>query len=492
MADVQVSDRRETAASAQRVSPPLVPTVKSPPAAPPRQRALGLGSSTALVIGNMIGSGIFLLPAALAAYGGISIVGWIFTAAGAMCLALVFSKLASLVPRVGGPYAYTRLGFGDFSGFWIAWGYWISVWTGNAAIAVALVSYLQGVIPALSNHVLSGLVAIALIWLVTGINVLGIKQVGVFQVVTTIMKLIPLVAMATIGLFWVNWSHFTPFNTSGMSPVAAVTAVAALTLWAFLGVESATIPADDVANPSRTIPRATLIGTIIVAVVYILGTVGVMGIIPLSQLGASGAPFADAAGAAWGQWAYYGVVIAAVISCLGNLNGFTLIQGQVPMAAARDNLFPPVFGKMSQRGIPWVGVVTASVLVTVLLVLNYSGSNSLVSIFSFIILLATLTTLVPYAFCAMSELMLFIKDRERFQGQRLLGSSIIAVLAFAYSVWTVIGSGAETVLYGFVLLLLGIPVYVWMSKQQRDAALAASSDANTATTASESVTSVQK
>jgi basic amino acid/polyamine antiporter, APA family len=448
--------------------------VAEAPAPAERKRVLGLGSSTALVVGNMIGSGIFLLPASLAAYGGISIVGWLFTAAGAMCLALLFAKLASMVPKVGGPYAYSRMGFGDFAGFWIAWGYWISVWTGNAAIAVALVSYLGGVIPILSQQLwLSGLVAIGLIWLVTWINVMGIKQVGVFQVITTIMKLVPLVAMATIGLFWINWSHFIPFNTSGMSPFAAVTAVAALTLWAFLGVESATIPADDVKNPSKTIPRATVLGTILVGLVYILSTVAVMGILPLVQLGKSGAPFADAAGSIWGHWAFYAVVIGAVVSCLGNLNGFTLIQGQVPMAAARDRLFPNIFGLMSKKGVPWFGVVISSVLVTLLLVLNYSGSGSLVSIFNFIILLATLTTLVPYAFCAMSELMIFIKHREQFSGKRLLGSSIIAVIAFAYSVWTVVGSGAQTVLYGFVLLLIGIPVYVWMRKQQSDAMLKA-------------------
>lgn len=443
------------------------------------KRTLGLGSSMALVIGNMIGSGIFLLPAALAAFGGISIVGWLFTAAGAMFLAMLFAKLASMVPKVGGPYAYTRLGFGDFAGFWIAWGYWISVWVGNAAIAVALVSYLQGVIPILGEQLwLSGVVAVGLIWLVTWINVMGIKQAGVFQVITTIMKLVPLVAMATIGLFWINWSHFIPFNTSGMPPIQAVTAVAALTLWAFLGVESATIPADDVKNPSKTIPRATVLGTIITALVYILSTVAVMGIIPLAQLGKSGAPYAVAAGSIWGQWAYYVVVIGAVISCLGNLNGFTLIQGQVPMAAAQDRLFPKIFGSMSKRGVPWFGVVISSVLVTLLLAFNYSGSSNLVQIFSFIILLATLTTLIPYAFCAMSELMIFIKDREKFSGKRLIGSSIIAIIAFAYSVWTVIGSGADTVLYGFLLLLLGIPVYVWMRKQQSDEELKAQATAS--------------
>jgi len=325
--------------------------VAQEPARP--RRALGLWASMALVIGNMIGSGIFLLPASLAPFGGISIAGWLFTAVGATFLALLFGRLSSMAPKVGGPYAYTRLGFGDFAGFWIAWGYWISVWTGNAALAVALVSYLQGVVPPLGQyHWLSALAAIGAVWLVTWINLLGIKQAGLFQVLTTILKLLPLVALAVLGLFWVQWNHFVPFNTSGMSPFAAITAVAALTLWAFLGVESATIPADDVENPSKTIPRATVLGTIVTALVYILSTVAVMGIIPLAQLAKSSAPFADAAGFIWGRWAFYAVGIGAVISCLGNLNGFTLIQGQVPMAAAQDHLFPKIFGRISKQGVP--------------------------------------------------------------------------------------------------------------------------------------------
>jgi APA family basic amino acid/polyamine antiporter len=373
-----------------------------------------------------------------------------------------------MVPKVGGPYAYTRLGFGDFAGFWVGWGYWISAWSGNAAIAVALVSYLSGVFPALNNHWLSGLIAIGVICLVTWINVLGIKKMGIFQVVTTVMKLVPLVALALLGLFWVNWDHFVPFNSSGQSAFGAILAVGALTLWSFLGVESATIPADDVEHPRTTIPRATLLGTLVTALVYILSTVAVMGIIPLTQLGTSSAPYADAAGNIWGQWAYYGVIIGAIVSCLGTLNGFTLIQGQVPMAAARDRLFPKLFGRMSKAGVPALGITISSALVVLLLVLNYSGFDNLIQIFTFIILLATLTALVPYAFCAMAELLLLLQHREEFSRKRLITSSLIGLGAFIFSVGAVYGSGAETVLYGFLLLLLGIPVYVWMRKQQAD------------------------
>ncbi|NJN86406.1 MAG: amino acid permease [Leptolyngbyaceae cyanobacterium SL_7_1] len=426
--------------------------------------------STALVIGNMIGSGIFLLPSSLAPYGGLSVVGWLLTAIGAICLALVFAKLAAWVPKAGGPYAYTRLGFGDFAGFWIAWGYWIAIWVGNAAIAVACVSYLEVFIPVLrGNTLLAGVGAIALVWLFTWINCLGVREVGITQLVTTLCKIVPLVAIATIGLLWFNPSHFTPWNPSGEPAFSAISSVAALTLWSFIGLESATIPAGDVINPTRTIPRATLVGTGVTALVYILGTVAVMGILPQTTLVGSGAPFADAARVIGGEWAYYAVGLGAVISCAGALNGWTLLQGQIPMAAAGDRLFPKKFGVLSDRGVPVFGVVISSGLITLLLMLNYSGSRNLVEIFNFVILLATLTTLIPYVFCSIAEFIIFLRDPAHLGGRKQFRSSgIVAAIAFLYSVWAIYGSGAETVLYGFILLLFGIPVYVWLVKEQQE------------------------
>lgn len=430
---------------------------------------LGFWMATALVVGNMIGSGIFLLPASLGPYGGISIIGWLFTAAGAVCLALVFAKLASWVPKAGGPYAYAKLGFGDFIGFWIAWGYWIAVWAGNAAIAVACVSYLKVFFPILDSSTwVAGVAAIALIWFFTWINCRGIREAGVTQLLTTVIKIVPLVAIATLGLFWVNSSHFVPFNPSDQPAFSAVSSVAALTLWAFIGLESATIPAADVVNPRKNIPRATIVGTLVTALVYILSTAAVIGIVPREALSTSAAPFAEAAQAIWGNWAYYAVALGAVVSSAGALNGWIMLQGQVPMAAAMDNLFPKEFARMSNRGVPATGIVLSSLLITVLMVLNYSGTKTLIDIFNFVILLATLTTLIPYAFCAIAEFIIFLQDPAQFGGRRhFKGSGIVAAIAFIYSVWAIYGAGAETVLYGFILLLLGIPVYVWLVKQQQ-------------------------
>jgi APA family basic amino acid/polyamine antiporter len=418
--------------------------------------------ATSLVVGNMIGSGVFLLPASLAPYGGISLIGWLVTSLGAMLLALVFARLSSFMPQAGGPYAYTRRGFGDFAAFLVAWGYWISIWTSNAAIAVAFVSYLTVFVPLFARSgILAAGVAITAIWLLSWVNSAGVRHAGWVQLVTTILKLAPLVAIATIGLLFLNPDHFRPFNQTGGSVISAISGTVALTLWAFLGLESATIPADDVRDPHRTIPRATVLGTAGAALVYVLGTVAVMGIVPPAGLAASNAPFADAARAVWGNWAGYAVGAGAAISCFGALNGWILLQGQIPLAAARDGLFPRPFGRTSSRGTPAAGIVMSSVLVTLLISLNYT--KGLVEQFNFIILLAALNTLVAYTLSSMSQLMIFIREPEKFSGERLLTASVIAVLAFIYSMWAIAGAGRDTVYLGSLLLCSGVPVYVWIS-----------------------------
>ncbi|HXV61707.1 MAG TPA: amino acid permease, partial [Vicinamibacteria bacterium] len=362
-------------------------------------KKLGPAMVTALVVGNMIGSGIFLLPASLGPFGGISIVGWVVSAMGACLLALVFARLARIVRRSGGPYTYTREGFGEFPGFLVAWGYWISIWTTNAAIAVAFVSYLTVFWGALgSSPLLAAGVGLATLWVLTWVNLMGVHPAGVVQLVTTILKLIPLVVIGTLGLVFVDPSNFIPFNASEQSPFSAVTATVALTLWAFLGLESGTTPSEHVIDPERTIPRATIVGTLLTAAVYVLGTVAVMGTIPPAELATSNAPFAEAANVMWGDWARYAVGAGAVVSCFGALNGWLLLQGQIPYAAARDGLFPRPFGLLSARGTPAYGLVLSSVLASVLLAMNYT--RSLVEQFTFIILLATLNTLVPYVFCS--------------------------------------------------------------------------------------------
>jgi len=406
----------------------------------------------------MTGSGIFLLPAAIAAFGGISIFGWLFTTIGAIFIALVFSRLSRIVSSAGGPYAYTREGFGDFPAFLVTWGYWISIWCGNAAIAVASVGYLSFLFPALKeNPLFSALLSIAAIWFFTIVNTRSIKSVSKVQIITTVLKIIPLILLGTIGFLHFNPDHFTPLNMSGLTNYNAITATASLTLWAFLGLESATIPSDKVHEPKKTIPRATIAGLLIAAVLYISSNTAILGIINPIDLQQSTAPFADAAELAWGKIAAQLIAVGAVISCYGALNGWILLQGQLPMAAAIDKLFPPVFTKTSKTGIPIIGLIIASALASILVIMNYT--KGLVAMFSFIIMLATLTCLLPYVLTSISELLIYLRGRRPFTKKQMIATILVSIPAFVYSMWAVIGLGLEIIGWGVLLLILGIPFY---------------------------------
>ncbi len=421
---------------------------------------IGLWTSTSLVVGNMIGAGVFLMPSALASYGAISLLGWVFSAIGALILAILFGKLSKMMPAGdGGPYAYTRKGFGDFPGFLVAWGYWISCWTTNATIAVSLVGALSLFIPILgTNPVLAVGTALAAVWGLTWVNTMGIREGGKVQVVTTVLKLVPLTLVAFGGLFFIRIEYFIPFNLSGSSTFAAITATAAMTIFAFQGVECATIPSGKVDNPEKTIPKATLIGTLITIVVYILGTISVMGLIPAADLQNSVTPFADAAVILWGDNARYWVGAGVVISAFGALNGWILIQGQVPYAIAKDKLFPQIFEKENKAGVPAAGILISSVLISLLVFMNYT--KGLVAQFQFLVLLTTVMVLVPYLFSSASYLILLMETRL-LNTRGWIAAMLLASGGFCFSLWAIAGSGQESVFWGFLMLLAGIPFYLW-------------------------------
>jgi APA family basic amino acid/polyamine antiporter len=437
------------------------------------KREMGLWTATAMVVGNMIGSGVFLLPAALAGvaivYGSSALLAWVVTGVGAMLLAGVFATMGRAYPETGGPYAYARRAFGDFVGFQTAWGYWIAAWVGNAAIATAFVGYTTVVWPGLADSNLAmALLAVGSIWLLTLVNILGVREGGWVQVATTILKFVPLALIAVIGLFSIDTAHFTPFleaagstGRHALTLLEGITAAVGLTLWAFIGLESATVPAEEVKDAERTIPRATYLGTAITTLIYIVSTIAVMGIIPLAGLSTSNAPFADAAqaifGGAWGKW----VAVVGMISAFGALNGWILLTARVSLAAARDGLFPRFFGTLhGERRTPVYGLVAAAVLVTGLVFMNYT--STLVDQFTFMLLLATLTTVVPYAFAAAAEIALFVKEPERFTGVKMLRDTLVAGLGFGYAVWAMYATGSESIAKGYILLVLGIPVYLYM------------------------------
>jgi APA family basic amino acid/polyamine antiporter len=444
------------------------------PAAPRKlKRSMGLWMATALVVGNMVGSGIFTLPAVLAGEAGpASIVSLAFTGIGAMLLALVFANLGRAHPRTGGPYYFARRAFGDFVGFQTAWAYWIAAWVGNAAIAVAFAGYL-GVFwgNVQTTNWLAALVAVAAIWFFTLINILGARETGIAQVLTTILKFVPLAVIGILGLFYMHGSHFTPFAPAHGGFDWHINAAATLALWAFIGLESATVPAEEVKDPERTIPRATILGTLAATLLYIVALVAIVGVLSQAALSGSTAPFADAANAMWGgtfiglTWGKW-IALVAMAATLGALNGWILLTARVSLAAADDGLFPKWFARVhGKRRTPVFGLLASSVLVSGLVLYNWNASFG--SRFTDVVLLATWMTLIAYAYAAAAEVVLFIRERELFSWVKLTRDTFIAALAFAYSVWAIWGSGQEWLAKGFMLLLFGIPVFVWMKWRQR-------------------------
>jgi APA family basic amino acid/polyamine antiporter len=431
----------------------------------PESKKMGLWMSTSLVVGNMIGAGIFLIPAALAAFGGISILGWIASAAGALLIARVFSKLSTIAGnKSGGPYTYTQLAFGDFMGFLIAWGYWISVWITNAAISIAFVSAMSVLIPPLGeNPVWAVATGLGAIWFLSWVNSRGVRDTGKMQLVTTLLKIVPILIVIIGGFLFFNPDNFIPFNASGEGPFVAVATTATLTLFAFLGIESASVPAGDIKDPEKTIPRATMLGTGFVTLIYILSTIVVMGMIPMDQLAVSPSPFADAMGIISGEWGRNLVAAGAAISAFGALNGWILLVGQIPKATAGDKLFPQFFGRVNKQGVPVRGILVGSVLSSVLMLMNYS--EGLVEQFRFMVLLGTFCALVPYLFTASAYLILMTKNQ--LSNKLWWPVILIGGGAFLYSIWGLYGAGESSVFYGFILMMAGIPFYVWIKWKNR-------------------------
>lgn len=413
-------------------------------------RPLGLWTATALVVGSMIGSGVFLLPASLAPYGGVSVIGWAITLSGALTLAWVFARLAMRWPQTGGPYMYARNAFGELPGFLVAWSYWVAIWSANAAIAVAFAGSLGALFPALTATPLgASACALTALWLCTAINLLGLREAGRMQLLLTVLKFVPLLVFSGIAVWHIDTAYFVPINPTDQPLPSAINASVTLALWALLGLEAATVPAGAIDDAERTIPRATVFGTLLAGIATVLAVSAVIGIVPTAQLKTSTAPMADAARLLWGGWAGTGIAVVAVISCLGALNGWVLISAQVSMAAAQDGLLPRWFSQRTAQGTPLFGILASSSLASLLVLSNYS--RSLVSLFTFSILLSTAATLLPYLVGSAAWL-LHGAGKTR----------LIALLALLYSAYALIGSGHDALLWGGVLLLAGLPIYAGM------------------------------
>lgn len=427
-----------------------------------KPKGLTLWPATALVTGTIIGAGIFTQPSWLAQYGPISLLGFAITAFGSLMLALVFSSLARRSPDVGGPYAFSRQGFGDFVGFQSAWTYWIGAWVGVGAIASSMVVYLGVLVPpVVENRVLSIAVAVGVIAILTFLNTRGVVTGGLVSLILTILKIVPLLLIGTLGFLAFDASNLGPFNASALPPIEVITAVMAYTLFSFIGVEAATIPAGDVHEPDKTIPRATVIGTLAAAAVYLLSTTAVFGAVEQAELASSDAAFSVAASNMFGGWAGDAVAAVAVVSCLGAMNGLLLLSGQIPMAAEFDGLAPKVFGKLNLKHAPSTGLIISGTLAAGILALSFSGGG-LGDAVAQLVLVSAVATMVSYAFSAGAEIKWLALDRGKIPVAHFTRKITIAVLALVFTIFAFYGGGVQEIYWLWMLIVLGVPLYIYI------------------------------
>lgn len=406
-------------------------------------RTFGVWTATALVVGGMIGAGIFVLPAQLAPFGWWSVGAWVVAILGSLALALAFIALHRAHPQAKGAVALVETGLGPLPGMLVGWSYWLSILATNAVMALAAASYAGVLVPALSDARGGGLFAILLIAMFTALNILGTRAAGRFQVVATIAKLIPLV-VATGLLVAIFAGGETPqpltIQLGDASPFAPLTAA----MFALLGFEAASVAAARVRDPARNVARATIGGLLIAGGFYMLLSTGIALAVPADQLAASPAPFALLFDRFTGAGSAAFIAACAALAAVGALNGWVLLQGEVPRTMALTGTLPAWFAKSNAAGVP-VGTMLLSSALAIALVLTQLGEG-LAQVLEFTITLTTATSLWLYLAIALAAL-------------RLRTARVAAAIGLVFSLLVMWGTGWWISLLSLLLMLSGLPFY---------------------------------
>lgn len=425
------------------------------------KKEISLFMATMLVCGNMIGSGVFMLPSTLAQVSGpgATIIAWVLTTIGSILIAISFANLGTKYPSTGGSYQYTKEAFGDFAGFLSAWLYWNGSWIGNAAIIVAITSYAATIFPSLYNPTIAIIFSSAILWIFTFVNITGVKKAGIIQAFVTVFKIGFFALFIIVAFLNFDSANIFPMYPEGKG-LNTIPLAATSTLWAFIGLESATVAAGEMQDPEKNVRKSTIYGIIIAAIIYLAISISSMGAMDNISLAQSTAPLTKILTNALGNSIGKILTIAVVVCILGTVIGWLLSTARVAYAAGVDGVFPKFFGNIDEKtGTPVNSLVFGSILVNILLVMNFQ--KGMVDAFTFITILATLSYLPVYLLSVSAEMMLSFRGEKEFNFKIFIKKSILPLLAFVYVMWTIYGSGAETVMWGFILMLLGIPVYIY-------------------------------
>ncbi|MFT4148104.1 MAG: amino acid permease [Micrococcaceae bacterium] len=428
---------------------------------------VGLPVAITLVMGSIVGSGIFGMPSAMAKYGPLSLVAFAIVTFGAICLAWTFSILSKRHTRSGGEYIFAQEAFGNFAGFLTAWCAWISSWVASAAVVSALVGYVEVFVNKNHSHLGSIVIGLLALWLPALIVLSGIQNMSKAQVLFSVLKYAPILILAIFGIFNMKFANFGSFNPSGEGTFEALMGASSICIYSYLGVEAVSAAAGRVRDPKKNVPKATMWGILFTAALYFLAIVGVMGTVPHNQLVKSTSPFADSANNIFGgQWAGEFIAVVAVLSCFGLLVGWTLVTAEVPAAAAMDKVFPQSFARMNSKNIPAFGVIISTVLASILLVFSYTQFQQ---VFLTMVLFAVVCTVLPYIFTACAQLYWYVKQAANGTKGPGYGKNLtIVCIAILFAFWAVIGAGEEAVYFGAICMLVGIPIYAYMHKNIRD------------------------
>jgi basic amino acid/polyamine antiporter, APA family len=442
----------------------------APTRAQQKARALGLTSATGLVIGSIVGTGIFAMPAVLAGAGTSSLVVLAVIALGAMLLAVLFGQLTRRIPNSdGGLYAYARHEFGDFAGYLTGWCYWIQSWAGNAAIVSAWVFYVDALFGINPSGIGNWGIALTGLWIPAAINLAGVRQMAWFQNVTVVLKFLPLLFVGVVGWFFISKGNFGAFNASGGSLYSAIGIAAGVALFSFIGVEVAAITAKRVKNPRVNVGRASLLGTGAAAILYLVVSAAIMGLVPHHALIHSTTPFVLAYQTIFtnGTWAGKLVAALAVVSGIGALNGWTLVTTEVSRAAAQDGLFPRAFAWTDRKNTAWFGIVMAALLPSLLMLWSYTTASGL-TVFTDLVALTVVTVAIPYLFSACAQLTYLVSKRRRVQGWQLIRDLSIAGAGVLFSMWVTFAAGYQSVYQALILVLAGVVLYAFLRAHRED------------------------
>jgi APA family basic amino acid/polyamine antiporter len=440
-----------------------------------KARALGLTSATGLVIGSIIGTGVFTMPAVLAGAGVSSLLVLAVIAVGAMLLALLFGQLTKRIPNSdGGLYAYARHQFGDFAGYLTGWCYWVQAWAGNAAIVASWVFYVDALFGIKNPSSMTNWgIALLGLWVPAAVNLAGVKNMAWFQNVTVVLKFLPLLFVGVAGWFFVSKANFGPFNASGGSLYSAIGIAAGVALFSFIGVEVAAMTAKRVRDPGKNVGRASLLGTGASAILYLLVSAAVMGLVAHHTLVHSTAPFVSAFDTMFTvSWAGKLMAGVAVISGIGALNGWTLVTAEVSRAAANDGLFPRAFAWTDGKDTAWFGIVVAALLPSLLMLWQYTSSSGL-TVFTYLVDLTVVAVAIPYFMSAIAQLSYLVSGQRRVQGWRLTRDLSIAGAGVLFSMWVTFAAGFAAVYQALVAVMVGLVIYPFLKASRKSAGEAA-------------------